>query len=551
MPASIDILPSENSAPTRAARKPQAPSSSEALAAFPDAMKDVESEAAAGKVPVSPDKAVASPDKAVASPDQVAASPDQVPASADKLPASPGTAAQQTSQSDISAPVISVASSQEQSAGTPATDAAGEVVTPSDAVAAATESGLPVAPVPVRETYTAPTALLTDLPVKNTEGKLNSATPTVATPAAPDAARIIPALTGSGDSATGPQIGNALKQPAALFAAQQQSGNALIQPAASGAVQQQSGNALIQPAALSTAQSQVAATSAQPQQDVGKQRPTVLPASRIEELPTLQLSRIDLAGRKKTSVAATGTGQSTSQGIQPTTGQSGMISASTSSAVSGLAAASPAAGQNADLATPIRLSLNQGAHQASLQPMSEGQSAPIQTAIESPLASNVATSASGTTPTTIQAAQNLSFSQQMAQSAAQPPAQQLGVSIARGVREGLDRIEIQLHPAELGRVDVRMELGHDGRITAVVSAERSDTLEQLRRDIDQLERALADSGFETDGKSFRFEDGNSDTAGNGDDGTEDGAGEEAGMPAQLASTARALHFDGLSVDISV
>ncbi len=97
MPASIDILPSENSAPTRAARKPQAPSSSEALAAFPDAMKDVESEAAAGKVPVSPDKAVASPDKAVASPDkavaspdQVAASPDQVPASADKLPASPG-----------------------------------------------------------------------------------------------------------------------------------------------------------------------------------------------------------------------------------------------------------------------------------------------------------------------------------------------------------------------------------------------------------------------------------------------------------------------------
>ncbi len=89
----------------------------------------------------------------------------------------------------------------------------------------------------------------------------------------------------------------------------------------------------------------------------------------------------------------------------------------------------------------------------------------------------------------------------MAQSAAQPPAQQLGVSIARGVREGLDRIEIQLHPAELGRVDVRMELGHDGRITAVVSAERSDTLEQLRRDIDQLERALADPGSKRTGRA--------------------------------------------------
>ncbi|WP_417518071.1 flagellar hook-length control protein FliK [Minwuia sp.] len=144
------------------------------------------------------------------------------------------------------------------------------------------------------------------------------------------------------------------------------------------------------------------------------------------------------------------------------------------------------------------------------------------------------------------------FAQQLAQATAQPPAQQLGLSIARGAREGMDRIEIQLHPSELGRVDVRMELGHDGRIMAVVSAERSETLEQLRRDVHQLERALADAGFDTDSDSFQFQDRDQRQAsgGRGPDGGEPDL-TDGDIPHPSAIAARTLHFDGLGVDISV
>jgi len=74
----------------------------------------------------------------------------------------------------------------------------------------------------------------------------------------------------------------------------------------------------------------------------------------------------------------------------------------------------------------------------------------------------------------------------------------------RGNKVGLSQIELQLKPASLGAVDVKLELTHDGRLTAVISADRSDTLMQLQRGSGELQQALRDAGIQTDSGSLSF-----------------------------------------------
>ncbi|MCA8934311.1 MAG: flagellar hook-length control protein FliK, partial [Rhodospirillaceae bacterium] len=66
-----------------------------------------------------------------------------------------------------------------------------------------------------------------------------------------------------------------------------------------------------------------------------------------------------------------------------------------------------------------------------------------------------------------------------AQAQARPatPADQVAFQIARGAPGLPETITIQLHPRELGRVHVRLELDHDGPVRAVVSVDRQETLD--------------------------------------------------------------------------
>src|SRR6185437_16673357 len=59
-------------------------------------------------------------------------------------------------------------------------------------------------------------------------------------------------------------------------------------------------------------------------------------------------------------------------------------------------------------------------------------------------------------------------------------------------------------PPELGRIEVRMKVDRDGRITSHLIADRSDTLDLLRRDGAGLERALQDAGLKTAGDGLQF-----------------------------------------------
>ncbi|MEA1942198.1 MAG: flagellar hook-length control protein FliK, partial [Pseudomonadota bacterium] len=99
-------------------------------------------------------------------------------------------------------------------------------------------------------------------------------------------------------------------------------------------------------------------------------------------------------------------------------------------------------------------------------------------------------------------------------------AQQLAGQITRNFNNGQRVFDIRLDPAELGKVDVRLELRADNRVHAVLTAERPETLAELQRAARDLERSLNEAGLELaeDGLSFQMsEDGQ--TPGSDDDTT--------------------------------
>ena len=69
---------------------------------------------------------------------------------------------------------------------------------------------------------------------------------------------------------------------------------------------------------------------------------------------------------------------------------------------------------------------------------------------------------------------------------------------------GQSRISITLHPAELGQIDVKLNIGNDGAVKAIISIERPETFELLQRDARGLEKALQDAGLKTDSGSLSF-----------------------------------------------
>ncbi len=90
---------------------------------------------------------------------------------------------------------------------------------------------------------------------------------------------------------------------------------------------------------------------------------------------------------------------------------------------------------------------------------------------------------------------------------------QVAIQIASAVRAGIDQISIQLKPASLGRIDVELTVNNDGRVQAVVQAERADTLELLQRDARELAKALEDAGLTADsgGLSFSLREGDQES----------------------------------------
>lgn len=98
-------------------------------------------------------------------------------------------------------------------------------------------------------------------------------------------------------------------------------------------------------------------------------------------------------------------------------------------------------------------------------------------------------------------------------------AQQLAAQITRRFANGSRVFDIRLDPAELGRVDVRLELSQDQRVQAILSAERPETLAELQRNARELERALNEAGLELekDGLEFQLNENADDPGYNADE----------------------------------
>ncbi|MDP2696653.1 flagellar hook-length control protein FliK [Thalassospira sp.] len=98
---------------------------------------------------------------------------------------------------------------------------------------------------------------------------------------------------------------------------------------------------------------------------------------------------------------------------------------------------------------------------------------------------------------------------QTAQTARNAPTQQVQQQVAVHIRnaasDGVDRISVQLRPESLGRVDIKMEISHDGRVQTVIQADNRETLDLLRQDVRGLQQALKDAGLNADSQSFTFE----------------------------------------------
>jgi flagellar hook-length control protein FliK len=91
-----------------------------------------------------------------------------------------------------------------------------------------------------------------------------------------------------------------------------------------------------------------------------------------------------------------------------------------------------------------------------------------------------------------------------------PAHEQVAVHLQRAVRDGTNKFSIQLSPAELGNIHVKLEIDEEKRVTAAVTVERPSTLELLQRDIKGLERALHNAGLNMEGGDLSFSLGHGD-----------------------------------------
>lgn len=140
---------------------------------------------------------------------------------------------------------------------------------------------------------------------------------------------------------------------------------------------------------------------------------------------------------------------------------------------------------------------------------------------------------------------------------AAPAAAQVGREIIRRFDGGNTSFELRLDPAELGRVEVRMEVTRDHRVTAVITADDPQALTELARNARELEQQLQSAGLQLSDNGLSFDlrqgghGGDAEQASNGARGA---GGEETLAEQQPAPVARPLGYErwrGVRVDMMV
>ena len=84
------------------------------------------------------------------------------------------------------------------------------------------------------------------------------------------------------------------------------------------------------------------------------------------------------------------------------------------------------------------------------------------------------------------------------------PLSGLAVEIAASVQSGRTRFEVRLDPADLGQIDVRIDVDRSGQVTSHLTVEKPETLSMLQQDAPQLQQALNDAGLKTGSGGLQF-----------------------------------------------
>ena len=80
----------------------------------------------------------------------------------------------------------------------------------------------------------------------------------------------------------------------------------------------------------------------------------------------------------------------------------------------------------------------------------------------------------------------------------------VAVEVTSKIASGKNQFDIRLDPPDLGKIHVKVNVDRDGNVITHMVADRSDTLDLLRRDTSDRPRALQDAGLNTSDNSLQF-----------------------------------------------
>ncbi|HWU81453.1 MAG TPA: flagellar hook-length control protein FliK, partial [Caulobacter sp.] len=81
----------------------------------------------------------------------------------------------------------------------------------------------------------------------------------------------------------------------------------------------------------------------------------------------------------------------------------------------------------------------------------------------------------------------------------------LSAEIVKRADAKATRFDVTLTPDNLGKVDVRIEIGRDGALTASMKFDTVHAAQELRGKVNELRQALADAGFNVADNALSFD----------------------------------------------
>jgi flagellar hook-length control protein FliK len=134
---------------------------------------------------------------------------------------------------------------------------------------------------------------------------------------------------------------------------------------------------------------------------------------------------------------------------------------------------------------------------------------PVPKADTAPVAVTPVAAATETPAALAQAATTAATATRAIHAAYSAPVQQLNYpqvafEVARQFEAGNTRFQIRLDPADLGRIDVKLDLDKSGTVSAHMFVERPETLDLMMRDQRALQQALQQAGLDSGKTSLEF-----------------------------------------------